>query len=49
MVGWSSSQAQHRLLGSASVVRDTAASLGIVLMPLLGYSLDLMPVEALWR
>jgi transposase len=33
----------------AGVVRDAAASLGIVLMPLPGYSPDLMPVEALWR
>jgi transposase len=37
--------AYHR----AGVVRDAAASLGIVLMPLPGYSPDLMPVEALWR
>jgi len=33
----------------ASAVRDTAAALGITLMPLPGYSPDLMPVEALWR
>ena len=33
----------------AGVVRNAAASLGIVLMPLPGYSPDLMPAEALWR
>jgi transposase len=33
----------------ASAVRNVAAALGITLMPLPGYSPDLMPVEALWR
>jgi transposase len=33
----------------AGVVRDAAATLNIELMPLPGYSPDLMPVEALWR
>ena len=30
-------------------MRDAAATLNIELMPLPGYSPDLMPVEALWR
>ena len=33
----------------AKAVRAEAASLGITLLPLPGYSPDLMPVEALWR
>lgn len=33
----------------AKAVRAEAASLGITLVPLPGYSPDLMPVEALWR
>ena len=33
----------------AGAVRDAAATLNIELMPLPGYSPDLMPVEALWR
>jgi transposase len=33
----------------AGAVRDAAARLNIELMPLPGYSPDLMPVEALWR
>jgi transposase len=33
----------------AKAVRAAAASLGITLLPLPGYSPDLMPVEALWR
>jgi transposase len=33
----------------AGAVRQVAASLGIQLLPLPGYSPDLMPVEALWR
>jgi transposase len=33
----------------AGAVREVAAALGITLMPLPGYSPDLMPVEALWR
>ena len=33
----------------AGAVRDAAAALRIELMPLPGYSPDLMPVEALWR
>ena len=33
----------------ADLVRDRAASLRIALLPLPGYSPDLMPVEALWR
>ena len=33
----------------AKVVREAATTLGITLMPLPGYSPDLMPVEALWR
>jgi transposase len=33
----------------AKAVRETAAALGIALVPLPGYSPDLMPVEALWR
>jgi transposase len=33
----------------AKVVREVASTLGITLMPLPGYSPDLMPVEALWR
>jgi transposase len=33
----------------AGAVREMAAALGIELMPLPGYSPDLMPVEALWR
>jgi transposase len=33
----------------AGAVRDAAAALNIGLMPLPGYSPDLMPVEALWR
>ncbi len=33
----------------AKAVWAAAASLGITLMPLPGYSPDLMPVEALWR
>src|SRR3712207_4576333 len=37
--------AYHR----AGAVRDAAAALNIELMPLPGYSPDLMPVEALWR
>ena len=37
--------AYHR----AGAVRDAAAALDIELMPLPGYSPDLMPVEALWR
>jgi transposase len=33
----------------AKAVREVASELGIDLMPLPGYSPDLMPVEALWR
>jgi hypothetical protein len=33
----------------ATVVREAASALDIPLMPLPGYSPDLMPVEALWR
>ena len=33
----------------AGTVREAAAGLRIALMPLPGYSPDLMPVEALWR
>jgi transposase len=33
----------------AKAVREVASKLGIDLMPLPGYSPDLMPVEALWR
>ena len=33
----------------ANAVREVATTLGIELMPLPGYSPDLMPVEALWR
>jgi transposase len=33
----------------AGAVREAAAALRIALMPLPGYSPDLMPVEALWR
>ena len=33
----------------AGAVREAAATLRIALMPLPGYSPDLMPVEALWR
>jgi transposase len=33
----------------AKAVREAAAALNITLMPLPGYSPDLMPVEALWR
>ena len=33
----------------AAVVREAAAGLRIALVPLPGYSPDLMPVEALWR
>ncbi len=33
----------------ANAVRETAMALGIELVPLPGYSPDLMPVEALWR
>ncbi len=33
----------------AKAVREIATTLGIELMPLPGYSPDLMPVEALWR
>src|SRR4051794_36291631 len=33
----------------AQAVRESATTLGITLMPLPGYSPDLMPVEALWR
>lgn len=33
----------------AKSVREAATTLGITLMPLPGYSPDLMPVEALWR
>jgi transposase len=33
----------------AQAVREIATTLGIDLMPLPGYSPDLMPVEALWR
>ena len=33
----------------AQAVREAAAALNITLMPLPGYSPDLMPVEALWR
>ena len=33
----------------AQAVREVATTLGIDLMPLPGYSSDLMPVEALWR
>ena len=33
----------------AQAVREVASTLGIELMPLPGYSPDLMPVEALWR
>ena len=32
-----------------ATVREAATTLGITLMPLPGYSPDLMPVEALWR
>ena len=33
----------------AKAVREVAGTLDITLMPLPGYSPDLMPVEALWR
>ena len=33
----------------AKIVREAARALNIPLMPLPGYSPDLMPVEALWR
>jgi len=33
----------------AKTVREAASALNIRLMPLPGYSPDLMPVEALWR
>jgi transposase len=33
----------------AKTVREVATTLGITLIPLPGYSPDLMPVEALWR
>jgi len=33
----------------AQAVREAATALNITLMPLPGYSPDLMPVEALWR
>ena len=33
----------------AQAVREAATTLGITLMPLPGYSPDLMPVEALWH
>ena len=33
----------------AQAVREVATTLGIELMPLPGYSPDLMPVEALWH
>ena len=33
----------------AKAVQEVACELGITLMPLPGYSPDLMPVEALWR
>jgi len=33
----------------AQAVQEVATTLGIELMPLPGYSPDLMPVEALWR
>jgi len=33
----------------AGVVQEVATGLGIKLLPLPGYSPDLMPVEALWR
>src|SRR4051794_32842659 len=33
----------------AQAVREVAGTLDITLMPLPGYSPDLMPVEALWR
>jgi len=33
----------------AKAVREVATTLGITLIPLPGYSPDLMPVEALWR
>jgi transposase len=33
----------------AKIVREAARALNITLMPLPGYSPDLMPVEALWR
>jgi len=33
----------------AGAVRDAAARLNITIMPLPGYSPDLMPVEPLWR
>ena len=33
----------------AACVRETAAALRIAIVPLPGYSPDLMPVEALWR
>ena len=33
----------------AQAVREVARTLNITLMPLPGYSPDLMPVEALWR
>jgi transposase len=33
----------------AKIVREAATALNITLMPLPGYSPDLMPVEALWR
>src|SRR4051794_16045263 len=33
----------------AKTVREAATALNITLMPLPGYSPDLMPVEALWR
>ena len=33
----------------AKIVREAATALNITLMPLPGYSPDLMPVEALWQ
>ena len=33
----------------AKAVREAASALGIRLVPLPGYSPDLMPVEAFWR
>lgn len=44
MVVWDGAS-YHR----AASVREHAAALGIALLPLPGYSPDLMPVEALWR
>ena len=49
---WSWSGTARRPTGPvhrASIVRDAAAALQIELVPLPGYSPDLMPVEALWR